>query len=67
MPFSDAPYFVRGVSINQDVCVCVYVCVCARHFQFRVENYTLKLHYALVASYSLVTSLSNKFVSSFPI
>jgi len=61
--FSDAPYFVRGVSISQDVCLCV----CPRHFQFRVENYTLKLHYALLASYSLVTSLSNKFVSSFPI
>ena len=47
--------------------LCICVSVCARHFQFRVENYTLKLHYALVASYSLVTSLSNKFISSFPI
>ena len=63
-PFSDAPYYVRGVSISQDVCLSV----CARHFQFRVENYTLiKLYHALVASYSLLASLSNKFVSSIPI
>ena len=51
--FSDTPYYVRGVSINQDVCLCV----CARRFKFRVENYTLKLYYALVASYSYIIGL----------
>ena len=34
--FSDAPYYVRGVSISQDVCVCVCLCVCPRHF---VQNF----------------------------
>ncbi len=24
--FSDAPYYVRGVSISQDVCLCVRLC-----------------------------------------
>ena len=40
--------------------MCVCVSVCARHFQFRVENYTLKFHYVLIASYSLVTSLGHR-------
>ena len=63
--FSDAPYFVRGVSINQDVCLCV----CARHFHFGKINICQNLSRWIWTRFvrNQVSNLSTKYTSSFPI